>query len=122
MDKFHYLKVTHAALDHALRELGFRVSQHETYRLYENKEHGTLLMLPPDIPMSHWVRPAHLSSARQAVVAFGVADQATLEKLLTDSAPDEQVPAPATAPNDATHRRRPHRTSISPPAVPAEAH
>ena len=122
MDKFHYLEVTHAALERALLRLGFEVSQHETHRLYENKEHGTLLMLPPDISMEQQVRPAHLSSARHAVVSFGVTDQATLERLLMEQGPGGQAPPPAEVGSPTAYRRRSHSPSIPPPTVPVEAH
>lgn len=118
MDKFHPLKVTHTELERVLLDLGSSVSLHETHRLYENKAHRSLLLLPPDIPMEQQVRPTHLSSVRHAVVAFGVADEATLTTLLLgpgvsvfDSssanghAPDRsrssQRPAPAGSPVEA---------------------
>lgn len=87
--KFHYLEVTHAALERALLKLDFKVSSCETHRLYENKEHGTLLMMPPCISMERQVRPALLSSARHTVAAYRVADRAALERPPTEEAPTE---------------------------------
>lgn len=89
MDKFHYLEVTHAALEKALLNLGFKVSLYETYRRYEHQGHGAILMLPSNIPMQQQVRPAHLASARHEVVAMGVADEETFVKLLME--PDRPV-------------------------------
>lgn len=106
MDKFHYLKVTHAKLEQVLLKLGFEVSLFETHRLYKNKERGALLLLPPNIPMEQQVRPAHLSSARHAVVAFKVADEATLTKMLTEPEPSALVSHPTTANGHISRRTR----------------
>lgn len=119
MDKFHYLKVTHATLEQALLKLGFKVSLHETHRLYENEEHGTLLMLPPNIPMEQQVRPAHLSSVRHAVVAFKVADEAMLTKLLTE--PGLAASPDVNGEGHTAHRGHSAKPRIPTPAIPVEA-
>jgi len=122
MDNFLSLNVTYAALESAFYKLGFRISVKETHRLYEHDASGSIHAMPLNIPMDQPVRPAHLSSARHAVVAFGVADQATLERLLTEQAPTEQVSAPAKAAARTAPRRRSRQPGSPQPPVPAEAH
>jgi hypothetical protein len=68
--------VTYGQLDKALRSLGFscRVLQREPHsRVYEHKETGALLTVPP-FPMTDFALPQHLVAARGIVDLFGIAE------------------------------------------------
>jgi hypothetical protein len=68
--------VTYGQLDKALRSLGFscRVLKREPHsRVYEHKETGALLTVPP-FPMTDFALPQHLVAARTIVDLFGIAD------------------------------------------------
>lgn len=121
MDNFLSLKVTYAALERAFQKLGFRISIKETHRLYEHDASGSIHAMPLNISMDQPVRPAHLSSARHAIVAFKVADEATLTQLLTEQEPDEFVSSHAM-----TNGRTPRRGHVAKPRIPVappvEAH
>jgi len=68
--------VTYGQLDKALRSLGFscRVLKREPHsRLYEHKETGALLTVPP-FPMTEFALPHYLVAARGIVDLFGIAD------------------------------------------------
>ncbi len=117
MDNFLSLNVTYAALERAFQKLGFRISIKETHRLYEHDASGSIHAMPLNIPMDQPVRPAHLSSARHAVVAFKVTDEATLTKLLTEPEQGEAVSSHAMTSGHASHRSR-----AAKPNAPVEAH
>jgi hypothetical protein len=79
--------VTYGHLDKVLRSLGFScwLSKEEPpARVYEHKESGALLTVPP-FPMDDFVFDHHLVAARTTVDLFGIADQkvfdAKLEKV-----------------------------------------
>jgi hypothetical protein len=69
-------EVTYGQLDKALRSLGFscRVLQKEPpTRVYEHKETGALLTIPP-FPLTDFVLDPHLIAARTVADLFGIAD------------------------------------------------
>ena len=79
--------VTYGQLDKVLRSLGFScwLSKEEPpARVYEHKESGALLTVPP-FPESDFVLDYHLVGARTTVDFFGIADRkvfdAKLEKV-----------------------------------------
>jgi hypothetical protein len=68
--------VTYGQLDKVLRSLGFscRVMKKEPpTRVYEHKETGALLTVPP-FPMTEFVYLHHLVAARTVVDLFGIAE------------------------------------------------
>jgi hypothetical protein len=79
--------VTYGHLDKVLRSLGFScwLSKEEPpARVYEHKESGALLTVPP-FPVDDFVLDYHLVGARRTVDLFGIADRkvfdAKLEKV-----------------------------------------
>jgi hypothetical protein len=69
-------EVTYGQLDKALRSLRFscRVLKKEPpTRVYEHKESGALLTIPP-FPLTDFVLDYHLVAARTIVDLFGIAD------------------------------------------------
>jgi hypothetical protein len=68
--------VTYGRLDKVLRSLGFscRVLKREPHtRVYEHKETGALLPIPP-FPMTEFALPHYVVAARTMVDLFGIAD------------------------------------------------
>jgi hypothetical protein len=69
-------EVTYGQLDKVLRSLGFScrlVKKDPPTRVYEHKESGALLMMPP-FPMTDFVVDYHLAGARATLDVFGIAD------------------------------------------------
>jgi len=124
MDNFLDLRVSYGALERVLLKLDFSLTVTEQHRLYFYKdgEKESVFGFALNISLGQKVRPAHLSSARHAVVAMGVADQATLERLLAEQAPAEQALTSAKAATRTAPKRRSRQPSIPSPAFPAEAH
>jgi hypothetical protein len=73
--------VTYGQLDKVLRSLGFScrlLTDDPPARLYEHKESGALVMIPP-FPETDFVLDYHLVAARVTVDRFGIADPATFD-------------------------------------------
>jgi hypothetical protein len=73
--------VTYGQLDKALRSLGFscRVLKREPHsRVYEHKETGALLTVPP-FPMTDFTLAQHLVAARGVVDLFGIAEASVFD-------------------------------------------
>ena len=69
------IEVTYAQLDKVLRSLGFScrlVKKEPPTRVYEHKESGAWLMMPP-FPETDFVLEYHLVSARVTLDNFGIA-------------------------------------------------
>jgi hypothetical protein len=69
-------EVTYGQLDKVLRSLGFScrvLNKEPATRLYEHKESGALITVPP-FPESHFVLDRHLIAARTTLDLFGIAD------------------------------------------------
>jgi hypothetical protein len=69
-------KVTYGQLDKVLRALGFScrlLKKDPPARLYEHKETGALIMMPP-FPKTDFVLDYHLVGARTTLDLFGIAD------------------------------------------------
>jgi hypothetical protein len=80
--------VTYGQLDRALRALGFsfRLLQKEPpARLYEHKESGALILIPP-FPETDFVLDYHLEGARTTLDRFGIADPKRFEAQLRKAA------------------------------------
>jgi hypothetical protein len=68
--------VTYGQLDKVLRSLGFScrlVQEEPPARVYEHKETGAMIMMPP-FPETDLVLDYHLIGARTTLDLFGVAD------------------------------------------------
>ena len=68
--------VTYGQLDKVLRSLGFScrlVKKDPPARVYEHKESGALVVIPP-FPMTDLVYGHHLIAARTTLDLFGIAD------------------------------------------------
>jgi hypothetical protein len=68
--------ITYGQLDKVLRSLGFScrlVKKDPPTRVYEHKQSGALLMMPP-FPMTDHVLDYHLVGARTTLDLFGIAD------------------------------------------------
>lgn len=120
MVDFQELKVTYGALDRTLLALGYVLSVHETHRLYQHGESGSVYTLSPETPMEQQVRPAHLLSLRHAVVHMGAADEATLRAFLTRTPLTLDTSDPVKANGHSPSQNRSRQTAVSTPAV--EAH
>lgn len=69
-------EVTYGQLDKVLRSLGFScrlVTKDPPTRVYEHKESGAMLMMPP-FPETDFVLDYHLVGARTTLDLFGIAD------------------------------------------------
>ena len=82
MDNFLALDVSYEDLESALLRLGFSLTISDLHRLYYHAEPESFFGFSRDIALQQRVRPAHLSSARHAVVAMGVANEETFRNLL----------------------------------------
>jgi hypothetical protein len=70
------VEVTYGQLDQVLRSLGFScrlVQKEPPTRVYEHKESGAWLMMPP-FPPTDFVLEHHLVTARMTLDNFGIAD------------------------------------------------
>jgi hypothetical protein len=68
--------VTYGQLDKVLRSLGFScrlLEKDPPARIYEQKEAGAMIMIPP-FPETDFVLDYHLLEARTTVDLFGIAD------------------------------------------------
>jgi len=68
--------VTYGQLDKVLRSLGFScrlLKEDPPARLYEHKESGAMIMMPP-FPKTDLVLDYHLVGARTTLDLFGIAD------------------------------------------------
>jgi hypothetical protein len=80
--------VTYGQLDKALRALGFScrlLKNDPPARLYEHKESGALVMIPP-FPETDFVLDHHLVEARTAADRFGLADPEAFDAQLRKAA------------------------------------
>jgi hypothetical protein len=69
-------EVTYGQLDKALRSLGFScrvLNKEPPTRVYEHKETGALLTIPP-FPLTDVVLDRHLTAARAVAAFFGIAE------------------------------------------------
>jgi hypothetical protein len=80
--------VTYGQLDKALRALGFScrlLTNDPPARLYEHKESGALIIMPP-FPETDFVLDYHLVAARTTVDRFGIADPKAFDAKLQKAA------------------------------------
>lgn len=76
--------ITYGELDALLGRIGFRpVKTAGPQKVFENPSFDALIVLPP-VNAHECVRPHHLASVRRLVIEKGIADSATLERLIMD--------------------------------------